>query len=182
MADDELDKILDSSLEPYSAIEPLAGLEVRILQRLAAERAVKSKRVSRWACVVAGSALTVIAMFTLVRDPPMPVETDLAVTVSPPTLPLLAPEQRFSLYVRAVHVKTGRGTQPPPKQAVFPLSAPMTMHEKELVRFATGMPQQRLREISEWQNQPATPISIEPVQIEPLNVDDSPGGASDYVE
>jgi len=186
MADDELEKILDDSLEHYCAVEPLAGLEQRIVQRLAAERAVRSKRTSQWALAFAcATGLAAIAVFTFVHHQATPVQANLTSVFSPPPLPLMRPHQEFSLFIPVRRAKPNPVNQRLPKQSLFPASVPLTREERALVRFAMHAPQGRLDELSKWQNQPLTPISIEPVQVEPVTIDELPKpgeGVNDDVE
>ena len=56
--EDDLDKLIDGALSAYSAAEPLAGLEQRVLGRVRAAQASRRRR-WRWALAAATVAALV---------------------------------------------------------------------------------------------------------------------------
>jgi hypothetical protein len=184
MADDVLDNALDRSLAQYAAVEPLAGLEQRILRRLSVERDVRAKRTSRWALVLTCStALTAQAVFTFVHYQVAPGQSDVVITLAPPPLPLVLPQQRFSLppAFPQVSIKKAAGTVLP-KRTQFLGTAPMTAEETALVSLVTQAPKEAVQQLSNWTQQPIVPIAVEPVRVEPLKTDEPTEGAKRYVE
>ena len=94
--DSDLDRILDAALAKYSAVEPRAGLEGRILANLRAERAPDSVRSWwRWSLAAVVAAVFVIALAMAFR----PGKSSKPTIASHPDVtvqPAHEPEQRFA--------------------------------------------------------------------------------------
>jgi hypothetical protein len=164
--EDELDKLLDNSLARYSAVEPLTGLEERIMQRLAAGQHRRTTgNFARWAAAIGClTTLSAFAVLVQIRETesaharlaqPRQVATETL-------LPIALPQQRFSLTAPA-----GRGKRRP-KQSDFPVRTPMTPEEKALLRLATYS-----KGAFSDLDKVAEPIQIAPVEVEPVLIDDS---------
>ncbi|HKS74708.1 MAG TPA: hypothetical protein VJQ82_16005 [Terriglobales bacterium] len=134
MRDQELDRWLDEALGDYADVEPRAGLENRMLARLASEK----RRTVRWWGFALSMAVLAIVVFLWLRPqlesvpapevrwtaelpPPLPIERTISERQHVP------PEHSR----HAAHAKRER----------FPSPSPLTEQEKLLARFVQQFPQ-----------------------------------------
>lgn len=166
--DKRLDEILDRALAHYSDVEPLAGLEDRVLQRILAGR-VPAKRPTVLGWAVAGSCLAllfaVVVVLGMRHTTPTPWNAALTSAAPPRTAPMQ--NVRVPPSLRRVvrrHVVSVRGL---PKQESFPSRTPLTEEEKALVRLVSRSPETATSLLAGLDKNDA-PIEIEPIQITPL--------------
>src|SRR5579884_2289713 len=67
---DKLDTLLDHALREYREAEPLAGMEARILQRIAAQVEPRSRRWTWILATAAAAAVVVVALWLGLRERP----------------------------------------------------------------------------------------------------------------
>ena len=165
MKDDEL---LDKALAQYSNVEPLAGLEQRLLQRVRAEGSPRRAAYGRWASGLAVAALLLATAIWWGRPPVLSVEllqSQLRARVAPaPPIALAASAPRER--VRSVPHRR-------PMPDVFPTPARATPEERALLALATTAPDQALEALLDLQRRSAEPIHIEEIKIEPLRSPDA---------
>lgn len=166
MPDDKWDEILDRALARYSDAEPLAGLEERILARV---RTAKGRVGAGWGWAAAACAAAVVAIipFLHVGHGQAPEQAQYAVALPIPELHV-----RWSFDARFRPMKK-RLPRDLPKLQYFPSRTPMTAEERALARFVRESPDEAAKLFSDWQQNAAEPIKIEPIQIAPLETDDS---------
>jgi hypothetical protein len=189
---DDFDQILDDALAEYREVEPLAGLEGRVFQRLRLQTERRRKFWWRWSTIAAAAAAVAIAAWIgfsgRVRHElvPMPGGTQKQMGSVARQAPdtdtraanreLAAPPSRET---RSVHP---RGYVPTSTQAVatarapvpaqFPSAAPLQPEERVLLALAQTHPE-LLRELSRDENDQE--ISIAPINIKPLAVETGDG-------
>ena len=148
---DELDRLLDSALRKYSAAEPRAGLEGRVLARLRSEDAIVRKPTAwRWALA---AAVAVIAILVAVAWRPRnhsPVVAGHAVLPATATRAIRElPEQATqsakkrlanSRVHRLRHANPVQVASSAPKLDQFPSPQPLSDQEKILVRYVENFP------------------------------------------
>lgn len=147
---DELDRILDAALARYSDCESLAGIEERVLHRVAQPR---RRRWLWWlaTAVPVAASLLVILTSRETAEPPRPVPIVAQHVPAPeavPAPPAAAPVRR------AVKIKAAKLDR-------FPAAAPLTDEERRLIELASIAP-------DALQPAPMMPIEIEPIEIKPL--------------
>ncbi len=156
---DELDRLIDRALSGYSAAEPLAGLEQRVLYRIRS----RPRQVWRFWPAVAVPALATLLMVWLYPEPrvepPAPVA---AVLKSPPLTPVASrPEPSVRVARRSVL----------PKQERFPLPTPLTNEERALIAWATRAPDEARKAFEDLRKRAEEPLEIKPIEIRPLDND-----------
>ena len=151
MTDDEL----DTALAQYSRVEPLAGLEQRILNRVSAEG--RARRFGFWPWLAA-LAIAMLLMTALLWKKPVP-----------------AP------HLAAVRLEGGlqppRGLSPAPSRRKPPLRRirkplPLTPEERALLALVANAPDQAREAFKDLQRQSNEPIQLEAIKIEPLRSHD----------
>ncbi len=149
---DELDSLIDGALAEYSNVEPLAGLEERVLARV---RRARPSRLWWWLAVPVAAAVATVVMLRPAPEIAPPV----VASVVPPAPPVMAPTR-----ARPRVVKRARPAELP-KRNVFPTITPLTAEERLLVELAQSHPDEL--------KAPALPeeIEIKPIEIAPLSVD-----------
>jgi len=185
---DELDRRLDQALAEYRDAEPLTGMEDRILRRVTAQPAPRSRRMG-WAFAwTAAAALIVIAVWFGVRKLERPRNAENhakpatqqtianAPQVEKPVTPSARREARPTTSARlsrpaaASHVAAMAGMKPKPAQ--FPTPAPLTSEEHALLALANTHPDVLLKQPADdvLLKQPADSdqLSIAPIEIKPL--------------
>jgi hypothetical protein len=179
-SNDELDRILDQALCEYQDAEPLAGMEDRILRRVAGQPARKQS--FRWAVALAAAGITVVALWLGLRTRPHQPITATNIPqatqqVSPKAAQVEPSSQRDHPSGRQAEVGRARARQPLPKQNVqvaqslprkpaleqFPTPAPMTSEEHALLALARTHPDALLVRLDD-----ADKLSIAPIEIKPL--------------
>jgi hypothetical protein len=146
MTNDDLDKFLDSALARYSAEDPLAGLEQRVLNRVGAEGGVRRFKWGRW-------ALAILVVFTI---------TTAVLWKRPlPTAKLGGGLQSARGFSPAV-----ANRRSPRKRARRPAHPPLSREERAWLALAARAPDQ-MREAS----LDLKPLSTEPIQVEEINIE-----------
>jgi hypothetical protein len=163
----ELDRMIDGALAAYSAAEPLAGLEERVLYRVQAAEAGRRRGLA-WALVIAVAASVVIAAI-VVRAPRHSEPKTYIVGVPAVTLPAPAAEKPRVAMNRLAKSRTLR-SRALLKQEQFPAALPITAEERALVALAEH-PKEAEDAFAELRKQSNGPIEIQAIQIPPLQND-----------
>ena len=161
MDDERLEQILNEGMAGYGAQEPLAGLEGRILARIA-ER--PKRRMTGWwlamAAGVAGMAMVLIAPHQR-EERLTPVQT-VAAELRPAVTPVVT-----AVPLQAVRRHVTRRVKELPKLPVFPTPTPLTAEERLLVAMVRQDPD-KAAETFESLRRRRGPIEIAPLTIAPL--------------
>lgn len=176
-----LDRILDQALSQYSDAEPLAGMEERILRRIAAQPEPTSRRWAWILATAATAAVLVVALWLGSRERPRqrPTASDVAQQTqqgttsvaragkpvapsaqSHPEVPILATARRRASSV-GPEIAQSAVAKPVLKQ--FPAAAPMTTEEHALLALARKHPEALFA-----QPEDKDKLSIAPIEIKPL--------------
>jgi len=169
---DQLDSMLNAALAGYSAAEPLAGLEERVLCRVRAIE-VTRRRTAGWAFTfAAAAALVLVAIVMKTPGNLTPKSRDIARTETPAPVRSAArvEEPRVATKRRRGRIAAKRTASPEllPKQEQFPAPAPLTAEERVLRSFVEGHPAEAQQVFAQLQRRSNEPIQIEPIQIAPL--------------
>jgi hypothetical protein len=167
---DELDKLIDNALATYSAAEPLAGLDQRVLNR------VRERR-TRWPWLLAipAVAAAILVAVQIRKADPVPVATFKLEAVHTPASRTPPPEPSRDLSLDRKGVVGPHGhrvvskSAPAPKRRLFPTLSPLTEQERLLVQLAQSYPQELLI-------RSADRIEIKPIEIAPLQIDGTQDG------
>ncbi len=161
---DEWDEVLDRGLASYSAAEPLAGLEERVLGRV---RGASVRRVGSWFWGWVAAACLVLVCLGWVRlRPGRPTVAPVQVqAVRGTALQERLPE------VRAVARRVRRRNAP-----VKPRLSP---EEVLLVRLATADPEGAVREFASLQESVNRDLTVEPLVVEPIKIEGLQGERED---
>lgn len=156
----ELDHWIDTALATYSAAEPLAGLDDRILQRVRRARTAR-RRIWCWALTIPTAAAIAVAIVAPKRQP-----APVAHIAAPPTAVEAPPASPPAVIVTARrHPRIRRpAAEPLPKRPTFPTLTPLTWEERVLVQVAQSQPELLI-------GAPAHQIDIEPLEIVPISPD-----------
>ncbi len=172
--DDKLEQILNQGIRTYEAsVEPLAGLEGRIVSRVAAAKR-PSQKVSRLPWAIFASAFALGAVFWLVaqpqetRQPPME-PPKIAGRIAQPEARLAPAASRLAA-IRTIR-KRSHWQPPSPKLRVFPTPLPLTAGEQSLLAFARQNPQAFAQAVNGFEKQ-SKPLEIESLAIPPLNTNE----------
>lgn len=179
---DELDRLIDSALGDYA--EPRAGLEQRMLARVAGDAARPSRRLWILAAFAVPAALVLLLVSYLVpwnlhQQPGRMAYTPAAPKVATPVV--TAPEQPTSRralpsrHIRAREVSDDRAASNPvprPKLDVFPTPQPLTGEEQALVRFVTQTAEPDRKALIAAEQQVDEPLNISAIRIPPLQLTD----------
>jgi hypothetical protein len=165
MGNDELDKILDSTLTSYSQEEPRPGLGGRVLNRIRAAGVGHRFSWLRWAMAIPAFAcvLFLVVTFWSKRDSvpraskPAPViaKTAPAAPVTPGAVQITASRRRLK------HLRL-------PKREQFPTPTPLTTEERALLAFIAHSPKQAREMLADAKSRSQEPIQIKEIHIEPL--------------
>jgi hypothetical protein len=155
LGNDPLDRELGAALARYAEVEPRAGLEVRVLANLRAERALRPRSSWAWPRVtaLAGAALILVAVAVdlrisgretkVVHHPPL-IRLGTEVATHKENLPAMPNPV-------AARKRSGRSQRPlqrmvpaGPKLDVFPSPQPLSEQEKMLQYYVAGHPEQAL--------------------------------------
>lgn len=151
---DHLDRVLDSALAKYSAVEPRAGLEERVLVQLRSDELQPSRRVwLRWGLAAAVAAVAVVAVLAW-RSSPAPhtvVETHPPVTIHEPSIQAAksGPDTTNEIAM-AKHTSTQKPAALPvpatiaahPKLEQFPSPQPLSAEEIALAHYVKNFPKE----------------------------------------
>lgn len=179
---DELDRLLDSALVTYADPGPDAGLENRILSRIAAEASPSPRR--RWlAWAIAVPVLAALLFFAVVSGTrkshaPAPAPPQAHVTLSPSipasqvsSSPLArpAPLRRVKNSSREQRrAKLTARSAPLPKLEMYPTPRPLSPQEEALVNFAARATTSEREALITAQRQNDAPLSVAAIEIKPL--------------
>jgi hypothetical protein len=153
---DELDSLIDEGLAAYGAVEPLAGLEERVLGR------ARASRRSRWWWLVAPVAAAAGLSVWMVRPRTPEIEPPVVALAKPPAPVVVAPSREATRVV----VRRARQHAGLPKREMFPTVALLTPEERLLMRMAESHPEELTKPVV-----PSGEIEIKPIEIAPLSVD-----------
>jgi hypothetical protein len=163
----ELDRTLDSALAGYSDVEPLAGLEERVLYRVQAAEA-RRRSVLVWAFAFVAAAALVVPVIVMRAprhsEPKNHIVGQLAVKRPAPAVekPRLAPK-------RLAKSRPSR-QRLLPKQEQFPAPRPISAEERALLALVREHPA-KAQEVFVALQKSGEPIEIPAIQIPPLQSD-----------
>jgi hypothetical protein len=154
---DELDSLIDGGLAAYGNVEPLAGLEERVLGRVRAQQ-----RSRRWCWVLVPVAAAAAMAVVMIRPRTVDIAPPVVALTKPPAPLIVAPSRTATRVV--VREAPKRTTLP--KREVFPTIALLTREERLLLRLAESHPEDLARPVV-----PQGEIEIKPIEIAPLTID-----------
>ena len=176
---DELNSVLDDALAEYREVEPLAGLEDRVLQRVKSQAECGRRPWWRWNAVAAAAAVLAMAAWIGFSGSarhkvlPSPVA---AQKQGLPSEPQWRAAGRAAAKEQVAEANRPRSPRAPaalrvasyegePRKEHFPLPAPLKPEERMLLALAQTHPE-FLRELS--RDDEDQEISIAPIHIKPL--------------
>jgi len=171
----ELDRILEEGLATYSKGEPLSGLEERVLSRVTDASGVKQRRIWRWILVALPAAACLLVAVSLMwhrqEVPTAPLVNEYA-KVQPdpvrPQFPSASPVEQKAVRIEHQAVRAKKILRPASqavKREQFPTPAPLSPEERALMSLAMAGPLEPEVAFRE-------PAPIEPIRIEPLEIDE----------
>jgi cytoskeletal protein RodZ len=184
--DEHLDTLLDEALNEYSAAEPLAGMESRVLRRLQTPMPARASYWLRWGIAAAGvAAITLAIWIGITRRTPQTVPPAVEVSAQPKVVtPSQSPSIATKSPASASGNKQGRSRSPQLLQLAtatparnkatveaFPVPVPLSADERA---FATALNRhpEALRAAPAADNAPV----IAQIEIKPLpTTDETPG-------
>ena len=170
--DEHLDNLLDEALTEYRDAEPLAGLEDRVLDRLAQASHKRKAPWLRWA--IATACAVVVALAAWIGIARRPIEThapDSVATAKPAErapaqapAPVLGGTARRASKVVLPATPTVRAAEARAKPSVFPLPTPLTAQERA---FVTALNQSSSAVPASEEDKA---ITIAEIEIKPLSI------------
>lgn len=169
---ERLDDILDRALSDYSDAEPLAGLEQRVLNRVATVRSERPRSFV-WRSAVLAALLVGLVVTAVTFRPKIggsAKKTDIALLQGPATLyPGRAePKLRHS----SVAAKRRQPANRLPKRQLFPTPTPLTGEERALLAFASRHPNEAEKAFADLSARSSQPIVIPAIEIVPIQEGD----------
>jgi hypothetical protein len=187
-----IDDLVDSALAQQQRVEPLPGLEGRILERVRIARSMRASSRKQWTIgpAVAAAVVVMVAAIYVARRPNGPTaHTPKASNI----VPAPAPRKTLTANSRTTREEATAAIVPESKPVVrrerkssrpaeahhwpsqFPTPAPLTAEEKALVRYVQETPPQVLaRQVLKAdftvQRVEIKPLKIAPLEIKPLAV------------
>jgi hypothetical protein len=171
---DELDDLIDGALPEYSSAGPMDGLEDRVLYRVQAAGAARRSPwpYRLWFAIPALAALLFAGIAlrmgwnpqSRVMDATRKAEVSVPSSPTPPQ-PSLAPA------TRVVMPEPKTPARSLPKEEFFPTPTPLTDEERALVAWVGRAPIEAEQAFADLQKRIAEPITIQPIQIPPLQSD-----------
>jgi hypothetical protein len=174
--DNEFDALLHDALSEYRDAEPLAGLEDRVLERLAEVNDKRKAPWLRWAVAAACAAVVAIAVWIGASRRSIETQAPTAVVTVRPAES--APAQAPAPVVRAPAVTAHKATKSvrtaipsapaagaQAKPAVFPLPTPLTGDERALMAVLQQDPK-----AATGASEESKPITIAEIEIKPLAI------------
>ncbi len=159
-----MDELIDRALKSYTAREPGASLETRILARAREQRRSRAG----WLVAAAMIAAAGLCLFLL----PHRRTPHLAVRALPPMHIAEAPPYAAAQAIPpALAPRHRRHRTPEPKLAVFPSPAPIPDSEIALAHALSGNPELAASLLAKPAPIAPTPITIEPLSIKALDED-----------
>lgn len=164
---DKLESILDDALPGYSAADPLAGIEKRVLQRIGMTEATRrGSRILGWAAAFP----ILISMWVLAIAVWLPHPTQPAHTGSGPPRP--APAQPIPAAMTLIRRprSIGQLSSRRPVRPPGPLQndTPVTVEERALLTLLSRDPVETAQAFAELRKRSDQPVDIQEIQIEPL--------------
>lgn len=156
---DALDKVLDSALANYSS-EPRAGLEQRVQNRI--RTSARVTRIPRWVFAVPAAAAVFWAGYVWLHYGSLPERPLPVAQVRMPPVRAVAPTT-----ARKPSARYHRRRPALPKLPEFPAATPLSSEERALLAFVTRHPEEARAAL-----QQAPSSELEPIRIEPLQIDD----------
>ena len=193
--EENLDRILESSLSRYGDPGADSGLAERILARMSSEARVSSEQSSNrsaprwrsrfvlWAALPAAACLLLTLFLLKSAGPgahqqstrsPQPSSTS---SGSETPVANITPAQQSRPTAR--HHSQPRPTMAaalaaaPPKLDVFPLPQPLSPEERALYAFATQVPEKQRQAILDAQKNVDAPLNIASIHIQPLEISET---------
>ena len=161
-ANDKLDQLLDGALARYGDVEPLAGLEERVLGRLSQP---EPQRRNWWVWVAASAALATLVLVILwstrprAAAPPLVKHAAPAPVSHPPEHSLVAttPQAVPPRHVRPRTAPVQVAKSNEPRLATFPAPSEPTEQERLLLRYARMTSKQEFVQMAELNALPPLP-------------------------
>jgi hypothetical protein len=169
-ARDKLDRLIDGALASYADVEPLAGLEDRVVNRVRVVGA--RRRIFGWGMglAVAASVVVVgIGIRTEHRTTPKATSTAATIRLGPVAV-AKEPPAASERVRRSVPKRLARPRELP-KLEQFPIPSPMTTEERALVGFVQRDPIEAQQIFADLRKRADEPIEIQPIEILPLQSD-----------
>lgn len=176
---DDLDRLIDSALGDYA--EPRAGLEQRMLARVAGVAAPPSRR---WWIVAALAVPAAVVLLLVSYLAPWNLHEQTGQMAYTPAAPkvvapvVTAPEQPTRRAVPSRHIRVrevsgdraATNPNPRPKLDVFPTPQPLSGEEQALVRFVAQTPEADRKALVAARQQVDEPLNISAIRIPPLQL------------
>jgi hypothetical protein len=185
--EDQLDRMLDSSLSSYGDAGASSELEKRILARVSSEQnahaPLQGWRNSwlLWAALPVAACLLLSLLVWKSAGPPAThpsTHQPNVASVTPTSHVPIIPTPRQTMLTHAVHRTTSRPavavgkSAGPPKLDVFPLPQPLSPEEQALYAFATQVPVEQRQAVLAAQKNDDAPLNIAAIHIQPLEMSD----------
>jgi hypothetical protein len=161
----ELERILQEGIFTYAGVEPLSGLDERVMARVRMAKRPRTNMAGWWAALVLGAAaLMVISVYLRMGGTQ--------------TRPAILPEVRTAIVakvpepIETMRISTQRPRRhrvaPLPKQRIFPTPFPLTAQELRLLAMAKQDPEGTAQTFNSLQKRASEPVEIVPLVIPPL--------------
>jgi hypothetical protein len=184
----EFNELLDKVLREDGQVEPLAGLEERVIARVRLSVGQRSKRLMVWWCAAAVLPVCVVALLLWPRSVPQRKSAGANVSIEHPRVApvevvskVVLPKRERNGQVRrkmtgvAATIPASAQSTALPKLDVFPSPSPSTEQMQALSEIAQRDPREIMPDQTEGEpekKQPAAlkvePITIARIEIEPL--------------
>lgn len=169
---DELDNLIDGALSGYSSVDPMEGLEDRVLLRV---HAAGTARRSPWPYRLgfAFAALAGLVFLWLAWQPQSGITNAPRKVVVFKAPPMAAEPPHVSpVQVRRVaRLKRRPVARQLPKEEFFPAPVPITDEERALVAWVRRAPMEAKQAFADLRKRSDEPVVIEAIQIPPLQID-----------
>jgi hypothetical protein len=162
VGDELFDELLDRAVSSYSASEPLAGLEERVLGRVGSSSCERVKRAVDWRWALAGAAVIVALVMPEVRRERS--QPNVAVQKIRPARDVQAVHQEPGL----MHFAKVRRAERPKNGAV---KVRPSREELLLVRFVATNPSRASEAFASVRNQVEGDLRIEALSVKPIEVE-----------
>jgi hypothetical protein len=166
---DEFEGILERGIASYRNVEPLAGLEERVIGRIGRTdmpRRSGTAWVGILAMALAGMVVAGLVFIPVKRSEPHP-KAAAVVAQAPPVESKRVQVSKPPLQRRAAHVRLVKTL---PKGPVFPTPSRMTAEERLMARMASNNPDAAAEAFESLRRRADEPIAIAPIVIPPISV------------
>jgi hypothetical protein len=169
---DDLERMIDAALPAYSDAEPLAGLEQRVLSRIAMAGSAGRRRRMWLPLALAASASVAAGLLGIALRTERRTSPEIAVVKRAPARGVF-PETPPAPQVRHARTARPRRTSPKalPRQERFPAVSPITSQERALLALVTQHPAEVRDAFAELQKRSREPVEIQAIVIPPLRTD-----------